>query len=77
MTRTSTTLRFALLITIACGFLDSYTYLARGHVFANAQTGNVIFFALGIADRHWGQALFPDHATATTGSGKVACTTVP
>jgi uncharacterized membrane protein YoaK (UPF0700 family) len=57
MTRTSTTLRFALLITIACGFLDSYTYLARGHVFANAQTGNVIFFALGIADRHWGQAL--------------------
>jgi uncharacterized membrane protein YoaK (UPF0700 family) len=57
MTRTSTTLRFALLITLACGFLDAYTYLARGHVFANAQTGNVIFFALGIADRHWSQAL--------------------
>jgi uncharacterized membrane protein YoaK (UPF0700 family) len=56
MTRTSTTLRFALLITLACGFLDSYTYLARGHVFANAQTGNVIFFALGIADRNWHQA---------------------
>ena len=46
MTRTTTTLRFALLITLACGFLDAYTYLARGHVFANAQTGNVILFAL-------------------------------
>lgn len=57
MTRTSTTLRFALLITLACGFLDSYTYLARGQVFANAQTGNVIFFALGIAGRHWADAL--------------------
>ena len=57
MTRTSTTLRFALLITMACGFLDAYTYLARGHVFANAQTGNVIFFALGVTGRNWGQAL--------------------
>jgi uncharacterized membrane protein YoaK (UPF0700 family) len=56
MTGTSTTLRFALLITLACGFLDAYTYLARGQVFANAQTGNVIFFALGIADRDWGEA---------------------
>ena len=57
MTRTSTTLRFALLITLACGFLDAYTYLARGHVFANAQTGNVILFALGATGRNWGQAL--------------------
>ena len=57
MTRTTTTLRFALLITLACGFLDAYTYLARGHVFANAQTGNVILFALGATGRNWGQAL--------------------
>ncbi|KAA0108415.1 YoaK family protein [Mycolicibacterium sp. P1-5] len=46
MTRTTTTLRFALLLTLANGFLDAYTYLARGGVFANVQTGNVIFFAL-------------------------------
>lgn len=56
MTRTTTTLRFAVLITCACGFLDAYTYLARGGVFANAQTGNMILFALGLADRNWGEA---------------------
>lgn len=49
MTRTSTTLRFALLLTLANAFLDSYTYLARGGVFANVQTGNVIFFALDLS----------------------------
>lgn len=46
MTNTSATLRFAMLLTAANASLDSYTYLARGGVFANVQTGNVIFFAL-------------------------------
>lgn len=59
MPSTSTSLRFALLITMACGFLDSYTYLARGHVFANAQTGNVILFAVDISERRFDVAL--DH----------------
>ena len=49
MTRTSTTLRFGLLLTLANGFLDAYTYLARGGVFANVQTANVIFFALNMS----------------------------
>ncbi|WP_439030038.1 YoaK family protein [Gordonia terrae] len=53
---TSTTLRFALLITAACGFLDSYTFLSRGGVFANAQTGNVILLALNLSERRWYQA---------------------
>jgi uncharacterized membrane protein YoaK (UPF0700 family) len=51
MNRTSATLQFALLLTLANGFLDSYTYLARGGVFANVQTGNVIFFALDLSER--------------------------
>lgn len=46
MTRTSTTLRFAMLLTLANGFLDAHTYLARGGVFANVQTANVILFAI-------------------------------
>lgn len=46
-----------MLITTACGFLDSYTYLARGGVFANAQTGNVILFAVDITGRHFGEAM--------------------
>lgn len=49
MTRTTTTLRFALLLTAANGFLDAYTYLARGGVFANVQTANVILFALNMS----------------------------
>ena len=49
MTRTTTTLRFALLLTAANGFLDAYTSLARGGVFANVQTANVILFALNMS----------------------------
>ena len=33
------TLRFAVLLTVANSFLDAYTYLVRGRVFANLQTG--------------------------------------
>ncbi|WP_167101139.1 YoaK family protein [Mycobacterium sp. DL592] len=57
MTRTSTTLRFALLLTVANSFLDAHTYIARGHVFANVQTGNVIFFAIDASERHGTAAL--------------------
>lgn len=55
--RTTTTLRFALLITLASGFLDSYTFLVRGGVFANVQTANVILMGIGLSDRHWAEAL--------------------
>lgn len=57
MTRTSTTLRFALLLTVANAFLDAHTYIARGSVFANVQTGNVIFFAMDASEGHLGTAL--------------------
>lgn len=57
MTRTSTTLRFALLLTMANAFLDAHTYIARGKVFANVQTGNVIFFAMDASDGHLVPAL--------------------
>lgn len=54
--RTSITLRFAVLLTLANGFLDAHTYLARGGVFANVQTGNVIFFAIHLAEKNWPQS---------------------
>lgn len=31
------------------GFLDAYSYICRGEVFANAQTGNMVLLALNIA----------------------------
>ena len=41
---------------IVGGFLDAYSYLARGHVFANAQTGNVVLFAVRAAAGDWASA---------------------
>ncbi len=38
---------------IVGGFLDAYSYLARGHVFANAQTGNVVLFGVRAAAGNW------------------------
>lgn len=39
------------------GYLDAYTYIARGQVFANAQTGNVVLLGLRAADGEWAKAL--------------------
>lgn len=43
----SKTFLAAVMLTLAGGFLDAYTYAERGGVFANAQTGNIV--KLGIA----------------------------
>jgi uncharacterized membrane protein YoaK (UPF0700 family) len=51
--QTTITQRFAIVLTLANGFLDAHTYLARGGVFANVQTGNVIFFAINLFQKHW------------------------
>ena len=34
-------------------FFDAYTYLCRGKVFANAQTGNIVLFGANIAEGNW------------------------
>jgi uncharacterized membrane protein YoaK (UPF0700 family) len=51
------TLRFGVLLTIANGSLDAHTFLARGGVFANVQTGNVIFFAIHLSEKNWASSL--------------------
>ena len=48
---------FALLLTLANGFMDAHTFFVRGGVFANVQTGNVIFFALDSSQREWAAAM--------------------
>lgn len=50
-------LSFGILLAIVGGFLDAYTFIARGGVFANAQTGNIILVAVYAAQAKWGQAL--------------------
>jgi uncharacterized membrane protein YoaK (UPF0700 family) len=46
-------LAIASVFAILGGFLDAYSYLARGHVFANAQTGNVVLFGVRAAAGNW------------------------
>jgi uncharacterized membrane protein YoaK (UPF0700 family) len=53
----SNTLWFAVLLTLTNGFLDAHTYIARGHVFANVQTANVIFSAIDVSERQFTAAL--------------------
>jgi uncharacterized membrane protein YoaK (UPF0700 family) len=50
------TLWFAMLLILTNGFLDAHTYLVRGGVFANVQTGNMVFFAIDLAERKWSAA---------------------
>lgn len=44
----SESLRLALLLAFAGGFLDAYTYVLRGGVFANAQTGNIVLLGISL-----------------------------
>lgn len=43
-------------LAVVGGFLDAYTYVAHGGVFANAQTGNVVLVAMDAAQGRWAQA---------------------
>ena len=52
----SETFTVGALLAIAGGFLDAYTYLCRGGVFANAQTGNLVLLAVNLAQRQWQKA---------------------
>lgn len=43
----------ACILSLVGGFLDIYSYLFRGEVFANAVTGNMVFCGLHIANGEW------------------------
>lgn len=45
------------MLALTGGFLDAYTYLARGGVFANAQTGNIVLLGVNVAKSEWSGAL--------------------
>jgi uncharacterized membrane protein YoaK (UPF0700 family) len=56
-TKTSDSVRLGILLAIVGGFLDSYTFICRGGVFANAQTGNIVLIGVDATKGNWGQAL--------------------
>lgn len=44
------------LLAAAGGLLDAYTYLSRGGVFANAETGNMVLFGICLIQGQWRRA---------------------
>ncbi|MEF9952041.1 MAG: YoaK family protein [Clostridium sp.] len=44
-------------LAIVGGFLDSYTFIGRGGVFANSQTGNIVLVGVAVSRGDWNQAL--------------------
>lgn len=51
-------LRIGVLLALVGGFLDAYTYLAHGGVFANAQTGNMVLIGIYAVQGNFLQAFY-------------------
>jgi len=55
--QTSETLRIGIFLTLSGGFQDAYSYLCRGKVFANAQTGNMLLLGIKLTK---GESKYPE-----------------
>ncbi|WP_370542755.1 YoaK family protein [Burkholderia ubonensis] len=53
----SRNLTVAALLTLSGGYLDAYTYVGHGHVFANTMTGNVALLGINLSAGEWAAAL--------------------
>ena len=53
----SETFRLGAVLALGGGFLDAYTYLVRGKVFANAETGNMVLLGVNLLNGQWEKAL--------------------
>jgi len=54
----SETLLIGSMLAMVGGFLDAYTYICRGGVFANAQTGNIVLVGIRIAQADYMGCLY-------------------
>lgn len=43
----------ATFLSMAGGLQDAYTYISRGKVFANGQTGNIVLLSLSVCEQDW------------------------
>ena len=66
--QTSETIELGVFLALAGGFMDAYSYICRGGVFANAQTGNILLFGVHITQgnfdasiKHFTPVLFFSH----------------
>ncbi len=56
-TPVSESVPFCMLLAIVGGFLDAYTFVGRGGIFCNAQTGNIVLLGVYISAGRWKAAL--------------------
>ncbi len=49
----SESIKLGILLSLSGGFMDAYSYIERGKVFANAQTGNMLLLGVNIAEGHY------------------------
>ena len=58
----SESIELGIVLAASGGFMDAYSYIMRDHVFANAQTGNMLLLGVSISERNWPEVvryLFP------------------
>lgn len=55
--RIEESLGLALLLAVVGGFLDAYTFIGRGGIFANAQTGNIVLLGIYASKGEWQQVV--------------------
>lgn len=54
--RVSESLRLGTILMLTGGFLDAYSYLVRGNVFATAETGNIVLMGINLASGNFEKA---------------------
>ena len=71
----------AAFLSISGGLQDAYTYICRGEVFANAQTGNIVLLSQSLVERKWSTVihyLIPLETVGfTDGNAFTACGRIP
>lgn len=55
--QTSESVELALFLALSGGVMDAYSYLVRGHVFANAQTGNMLLLGVNLSQGNWDECM--------------------
>ncbi|WMJ78927.1 YoaK family protein [Sedimentibacter sp. MB35-C1] len=53
----SESIMIGILLAFSGGYMDAYTYVFRGKVFANAQTGNIILLGINISGLNYSEAV--------------------
>lgn len=55
--QTSESIELGILLALSGGIMDAYSYMARGKVFANAQTGNMLLFGIYLSGGRWNMGI--------------------